>query len=105
MNWFQKFFTNPNVHAIAAGLSPGFMMAFPQYAPAIAALGTVTGLVAAATPEHPVVVPQPAPLPPVVSVPPAAQGGSYHAVDYANLAAALVTQFATKPADVSAPSR
>lgn len=120
MNWFQRFFTDPNNHAVlssAANVAQGIAYAsgHPEVGMAIAAVGTMTGLQAAATPENPVAVPMPGtpatPIPghasggPVIQLPPAVNGGSYHASDWLNLAASVAAQFATKPADVNAPSR
>lgn len=112
MNWFQRFFTNPNVHAIASGLlnpaqAVAYSMGHPEIGVAIAAVGTIAGLQAAATPENPVAVPVPIPaaaIPghavggPVIQLPPAANGGAYHAADWVNLAATLAAQFATPQA-------
>lgn len=108
MNWFQRFFTNPNMHAIASALaSPAQAIAFtlghPEVAFAISTLGAATGLIAAATPENPTLIAVPAaavPVPgmaaggPVIHLPPAANGGSYHAQDWINFAGALAAQFA-----------
>lgn len=112
MNWFQRFFTNPNVHSILAAVANvaqpvAFSTGHPEVALAIAAVGTLTGVVSAATPENPVLVPtaQPAmPVPglptggPIVHLPPAASGGSYHANDWLILATQLMQQFAPPPA-------
>ena len=83
MNWFQKFFTNPNVHALGAALAPGLMTAFPQYALAIGTVGTLAGVVAAATPENPVIVSTPPTVPPPVP-------GSMHKEDWSALIATAV---------------
>lgn len=102
MNWFQRFFTNPNVHAIGAAalnaVQPAAIaLGHPEIALAASVLGTTTGLIAAATPEN-----LPSPIPgiasggPIVHLPPAAAGGSYHASDWMNLAAQLAAQFAPK---------
>lgn len=106
MNWFQKLWSNPNFHLVGAILSGAASVAFPAYAPALQVVAGTLGAVGVALPEQPgqAVIPSApaAPVAPVVALPPAAAGGSYHAVDYANLAAALVAQFAaTQPA----PSR
>ena len=86
MNWFQRFITNPNVHAVGAGLSPGLALSLPPPWNIVAAsLGSAAGFIAAGTPEHPVFVPTPvAPAP--VPVP----TGSMHAGDYAAIAQALL---------------
>lgn len=104
MNWFQTFFSNPNVHAIASALTGAASILFPAYSLPLQVVSATLAGTAAAIPEHPVAVPMPvAPVPiatPVVNLPPAQAGGSYHAIDYANLAAALVAQLATpKPVD------
>lgn len=115
MNWFQRFFTNPNVHAVFSGLvnaaqPVAYATGHPDIGMAIAAVGTIAGLQAAATPENPVAVPvavASTPIPghatggPVIQLPPAAAGGSYHASDWINLAATLAAQF-TPPAPVAA---
>lgn len=107
MNWFQRFFTNPNVHAnmsavLNAAQPLAVVLGHPEIAIAIAAVGTMTGLQAAAMPEKPVLVPMKAdPIPghaeggPVIQLPPAAKGGSYHAQDWITLAASLAAQFDT----------
>lgn len=92
MNWFQKFFSNPNVHAISSGLATAASMAFPQYAAPLQVVAGTLAITAAAIPENPVVVPTP--VAPVLTLPTAAGGGSYHAVDYAALGAALLAQLA-----------
>jgi hypothetical protein len=104
MNWFQRFFTNPNVHAIGAGLAPGLMMAFPQYAPAIGAIGTVAGFVAAATPENPVSVPMPS-APVVPAAPAQAASGSMHQTDYVQLAMAIVAAMAAQKNPAPEPAK
>lgn len=112
MNWFQRFFTNPNVHAVASSVlhiaqPVAYMTGHPEIGMAIAAVGTIAGLQAAATPENPVAVPislPAAPIPghaeggPVIQLPPSIAGGSYHTQDWINLAATLAAQFAPKPA-------
>lgn len=111
MNWAQRFFTNPNVHAIFSGLvnaaqPVAYTMGHPEIGMAIAAVGTVAGFQAAATPENPVAMPVTIPaaaIPghavggPVIQLPPAANGGAYHAADWINLAATLAAQFAPQP--------
>lgn len=114
MNWFQRFFTDPNNHAVfasAANVAQGvaYSLGHPEIGVAIAAVGTVAGLQSAATPENPVAVPiavPSTPIPghavggPVVQLPPSASGGSYHASDWINLAATIAAQFgppAAKP--------
>lgn len=106
MNWFQRFFTNPNVHAIASAVlnaaqPVAYATGHPEIGVAIAAVGTLTGLQSAGTPENPVPVAMPSqPIPghatggPVIQLPPAAGGGSYHKEDWINLAASLAAQFA-----------
>lgn len=108
MNWFQRFFTNPNNHAVFASVANvaqgvAYGMGHPEVGMAIAAVGTAAGLQAAATPENPVAVPVALPAPaipghavggPVFQLPPAALGGTYHASDWANLAVSLASQFA-----------
>lgn len=115
MNWFQRFFTNPNVHAVFSGIvnaaqPVAYATGHPEIGMAIAAVGTIAGLQAAATPENPVAVsvavastsiPGHATGGPVIQLPPAAAGGSYHASDWINLAATLAAQF-TPPAPVAA---
>lgn len=108
MNWFQKFFTNPNVHAVLAASanvaqSVAYNVGHPEIGVAIAAVGAVAGLQSAGTPENPVAVAIPSqPIPghatggPVIQLPPAAAGGSYHKEDWLNLAASLAAQFAPK---------
>lgn len=94
MNWFQKLWSNPNFHLIGAIASGAASVAFPQYAPALQVVAGTLGAVGVALPEQAgqaVIQPVPAP---VVALPPSAAGGSYHAVDYANLAAALLAQLA-----------
>lgn len=110
MNWFQKFFTNPNNHAVLASVANvaqgvSYAAGHPEIGMAIAAVGTIAGLQSAATPENPVAVPialPAAPIPghavggPVIQLPPAIAGGSYHAEDWMNLAATIAAQFAQK---------
>lgn len=107
MNFFQRFFTNPNNHALAASAanvaqSVAFTMGHPEIGMAIAAIGTAAGLQSAATPENPVAVPMTVPstpIPghatggPVIQLPPAIAGGSYHTQDWVNLIATLSAQF------------
>lgn len=113
MNWFQKLWSNPNTH-IFIGLISGVAAAFipPVYAPIAAALAATFGSAGIALPSlppttvtlpasHPAVVAAVAAVTstaaaspaPVITVPVAVAGGSYHTVDYANLAAALINQF------------
>lgn len=104
MNWFTKLWNNPNIHIVlgtAAGIAATI---FPAYSTALMATSAVLGTAAVALPDQKPVAPVVPPAP-VVALPAAAAGGSYHAVDYAQLGAALLAQFATKPADVSTPSR
>lgn len=110
MNWFQKLFTNPNVHAVlSAAVNAAQPIAYatghPEIGVAIAAVGTIAGLQSAATPENPVAVPISLPAPaipghaeggPIIQLPPAAAGGSYHTQDWVNLAATLAAQFSQK---------
>lgn len=111
MNWFQKLINNPNVHALGALVTGGLSIAFPQFAvPLQIVAGTLVGSTAllpgGAAMAGPTPIATPV-VPPVitttaqgttVNIPAPAAGGSYHAIDYANLAAALVSQLA-KPAD------
>ena len=103
MNWFQKFWGNPNVHILGAMAAGAASVAFPAYAAPLQIVSGVLGSAAVLTPEAPgqAVLPDKpaAPPAPVITLPPAASGGSYHAVDYANLAAAILAQFAQKPSD------
>lgn len=98
MNWFTKLWNNPNLHIVmgtAAGMAATI---FPQYQAALMATSAVLGTAAVALPEVAPVIPAAAAAPtPVIALPPATSSGSYHAVDYAALAAALVQQFATPP--------
>lgn len=104
MNWFQKLWTNPNVHILFALASGAASIAFPVYAGALQIVAGAFGTAGVLLPEQPGHVVLPAVAPPdvvavtptatVVTLPTAAAGGSYHAVDYANLAAALLHQFA-----------
>lgn len=96
MTWFQKFFSNPNVHALASAATGAAAIMFPQYQLPLTVVASTLATTAAAIPENPVPVPVPMVAP--ITLPPAAAGGSYHAVDYANLAAALLAQFASTPA-------
>lgn len=103
MNWFQKLWSNPNFHLIGAIASGAASVAFPAYAPALQVVAGTLGAVGVALPEQAgqAVLPPAAPVAPpapVVALPPAVGGGAYHAVDYANLAAALLAQFAAPPA-------
>lgn len=107
MNWFQRFFTNPNVHAVFSGLVNAaqpiaYASGHPEIGMAIAAVGTVAGFQAAAIPENPVAVPMAVPstpIPghatggPVIQLPPAINGGAYHTEDWVKLAASLAAQF------------
>lgn len=99
MNWFQQFFSNPNVHAIGSALTGAASIAFPQYSLPLQVVSATLAGTAAAIPENPVAVPMAvSPIAaPVVTLPPAQAGGSYHAVDYATLAASLIAQFAKTP--------
>lgn len=98
MNWFQTFFSNPNVHAIASALTGVASIMFPIYALPLQVVSATLAGTAAAIPENPVAVPMPVTptsiATPIVNLPPPVSGGSYHAIDYANLAAALVAQLA-----------
>lgn len=108
MNWFQKFFTNPNTHAVLAAAanaaqSVAYAAGHPEVGVAIAAVGTIAGLQSAGTPENPVAVSVPSQsIPghatggPVIQLPPAAAGGSYHKDDWMNLAASIAAQFAAQ---------
>lgn len=93
MNWFQRLWNNPNVHILGAMVSGAASIALPAYAPALQVLSGVLGTAGVALPEQPghAILP---PAVPVVTLPPAVSGGSYHSVDYANLAAELIKQFA-----------
>lgn len=100
MNWFQRFITNPNVHALGSSIlnaaqPVAVAMGHPEVAVVIAAMGTVAGVQAAGTPEKPVADAIPGHISggPVVQLPPSANGGSYHADDWIKLAATLATQF------------
>lgn len=99
MNWFQTFFSNPNVHAIASALTGAASILFPQYSLPLQVVSATLAGTAAAIPEHPVAVPMPTipPVPPtpILTLPPSQAGGSYHAIDYATLAASLLAQLAT----------
>lgn len=86
MNWFQRLINNPNAHIIGAMAAGAASIALPAYAPALQAVAGALGVAGVALPE------QPKPVP-VVDLPPAIAGGSYHAIDYAALAAALFQQF------------
>lgn len=104
MNWFQRFFTNPNVHAISAAVMNAaqpiaYAAGHPEIGLAISVLGTTTGLVSAATPEYPSAAAVPGHVSggPVVQLPPAANGGSYHADDWIKLATTLAAQFGGIP--------
>lgn len=89
MNWFAKLWSNPNLH-IALGTAAGVAATvFPQYQAPLATAAVVLGGAGIGLPEQPA-------TPSVVNLPPAQAGGSYHAVDYASLAAALLAQFGRK---------
>lgn len=90
MNWFQKFFSNPNVHAIGAALASAATIFFPQYALPLAAVGSLLGVTAAAIPENPVLVPVPVHNPASIVLPTVAPGTSYHSAQYAELFTALI---------------
>lgn len=99
MNWFQRLLNNPNAHIIGAIATGAASIAFPAYAGALQIVSGVLGSAAVALPDvpkAPAAPVTPIAAPPVV-LPAAAGGGAYHAVDYANLAAALLAEFA-KPA-------
>lgn len=98
MNWFEKLILNANTHNLgAAGLLLTGIFA-PEVIPlAKAAMGAVgLAISGAALPGGSILEPAPSAVP-LVTLPPAAAGGSYHAVDYAALAAALLQQFAPPP--------
>lgn len=97
MNWFQKLLNNPNVHIGAALVSGAASVAFPQYAPALQVVAGALGASGIALPEQPKAASPAAPAPvaaPVINLPPAIAGGSYHKEDWINFAAALAAQFA-----------
>lgn len=116
MNWFQKLLNNPNVHLLGSLITGGLSIAFPAFAvPLQIVAGTLVGTgallpgngaLSGTTPiATPVVV---TPAPPIVTttpqgttvnIPAASAGGSYHAIDYATLAANLLAQLAPKPVD------
>ncbi len=112
MSWFQNLLNNPNVHSLGALISGALSIAFPQFSVPLqivagALVGTsallpggaaLSGTTPIATPVTPVV-----PVPPIVTttpqgttvnIPAASAGGSYHAIDYATLAANLLAQLA-----------
>jgi len=110
MNWFQNLINNPNVHSLGALISGALSIAFPQFAvplqivagalvdtsallPGGAALSGTTPI--ATVPVPPIVTTTPQGT--TVNIPAASAGGSYHAIDYATLAATLLAQLA-KPA-------
>lgn len=108
MNWFEKIWNNANFHIFGAMAAGAASIAFPQFAVPLQVVAGTLGTAAAAlpggsvisgTPPGPVPVATPVTPAPVVVLPAAAAGGSYHAVDYANLAAALLAQFAPKPVE------
>jgi hypothetical protein len=106
MNWFQRLWSNPNVHILGALASGAASVAFPAYAGALQVAAGILGGAGVLLPEQPghVVLPGAvAAAPPVIALPPAAGGGAYHAVDYANLAAALLAQFVQPPAPPAPP--
>lgn len=94
MNWFAKLLNNPNTHIIGALASGAASVAFPAYAGALQVAAAAFAAPALALPGGAIGTPTPIATPPVIALPPAAAGGFYHAVDYANLAAALLAQFA-----------
>lgn len=97
MNWFQKLWNNPNLHIIAGIASGAASVAFPAYADPLRIVAGAFGGAGLLLPEQPnQAVLKDKPVAPIVNLPPAAGGGSYHAIDYANLAAALVQQLAPK---------
>lgn len=111
MSWFQKLLNNPNVHLLGSLITGGLSIAFPQFAvPLQIVAGSLVGTAAllpggAAMSGSPIATPVVV-TPPIVTttpqgttvnIPAAAAGGSYHAIDYATLAANILTQFA-KPA-------
>ena len=105
MNWFQRLLNNPNVHIIGAMAAGAASVALPTYAPALQVLAGALGTAGVALPEQPK-PPEPIATPaPVVALPAAAAGGSYHAVDYAALAAALVQQAVVQQFAATKPGR
>lgn len=98
MNWFQRLWSNPNVHILGALASGAASVAFPAYSGALQIVSGALGTAGVLLPEQPTHVVLPAaPVAPVITLPPSTTGGAYHAVDYANLAAALLAQFAAPP--------
>lgn len=97
MNWFQKLLNNPNAHLIGAIAAGAASKAFPAYSGALEIVaGTLVGT-GYLTPEAPgqAVLPTPVAAPaPVITLPPAAAGGSYHKEDWASFAAAVIAQLA-----------
>ena len=108
MNWFQRLWSNPNTHIIVgtiAGVASSFVPL--PYQAVAAALAGAFGAAGVALPSSPptMVVPATAPIQvptgtvanpgsaPVINLHPALAGGSFHTVDYANLAAELINQF------------
>lgn len=102
MNWFQNIWNNANFHIFGAMAAGAASIAFPQFAIPLQVVAGTLGTAAAALPGGSVIGAGPTPIAipvapaPVITLPPAVAGGAYHAVDYANLAAALLAQFAPK---------
>src|SRR5258706_6381378 len=84
MNWFQKLWNNPNVHILGAIATGAASVAFPAYAPTLQVVAGTLAAAGWALPEQPGQAMLPGSAP-VVTLPPAVAGGSYHAVDYAAL--------------------
>lgn len=101
MNWFQNIWNNANFHIFGAMLAGAASIAFPEFAVPLQVVAGTLGTAAAALPggsviATPAAAPAVAPAP-VINIPAPVAGGSYHAVDYANLAAAVLAQLAPKP--------
>lgn len=103
MNWFQKLITNANVHNVGAGALLLTGLFAPEVLPLAKAAAGAVGLVTtgamlpgdsilAGTPGT---APTPLPAAPLLNLPPAAAGGSYHTIDYAALGVALLQQIAS----------
>lgn len=92
MNWFSRLWNNGNFHAVVATLAGAASVVFPSQSQTLQVIAGAFAAPALALPGGSI-IPSAAP---VVNLPPAVGGGSYHAVDYENLAAALLQQFAPK---------
>lgn len=92
MNWFQRFWNNPNNHIVLGTLSGVAATVFPEYKEPLAAAAVALGGAGVMLPEQPKAEPKPE----IQATPIAIPQGTLHTADYVGIAQALLAAFAKK---------